>query len=413
MVGNSSGFESYLSRLSRWHRVVPALGIVILLGAIWKSIHTLGSSGILLEAVIDFVLIGSLGTVLLYIWIWLPESGISPRFYPRIVTRAIGGVTVMAVVLALRVLHPGVTVDFTFGTQAVLLAIGTIAGLGIGVYEAQTLIQAEVLEARNEELKQAEERLEEAVSELEDSNDRLEQFAYAASHDLQEPLRMVTSYLQLIENRYGDELDEDGEEFIEFAVDGASRMNAMIEGLLDYSRIETQGDPFELVDLDAVLDDVLTDLQFKIEETDTEISREPLPSVDGDRQQFQQLFQNLVSNAIDYSGDEPPRIHVSATRDGSEWTISVRDEGIGIDADDADRIFDIFQRGHSIEEQAGSGIGLALCKRIVERHDGEIRVESEAGAGSTFFVALPLRDDSADAPGVVAPPERTSATARK
>ncbi|WP_226005528.1 sensor histidine kinase [Natrinema salinisoli] len=413
MVGNSSGFESYLSRLSRWHRVVPALGIVILLGAIWKSIHTLSSSGILLEAILDFVLIGSLGAVLLYIWLWLPGSDIPVRFYPRIVTRAVGGVVVMAVVLVLRVLHPGVTVDFTFGTQAVLLAIGTIAGLGIGVYEAQTLIQAEVLEARNDQLKRTEERLEEAVTELEDSNDRLEQFAYAASHDLQEPLRMVTSYLRLIDNRYGDELDDDCTEFIEFAVDGADRMRAMIDGLLEYSRVETQGDSFEAVDLEAVLDDVLTDLQFKIDETDTEISREPLPTVEGDGRQFQQLFQNLVSNAIDYSGDEPPRIHVSATRDGSEWTISVRDEGIGIDADDTDRIFEIFQRCHSIEEQGGSGIGLALCKRIVERHDGEIRVESEAGAGSTFFVVFPHCDDSADASGVVTPPERTNATARK
>ncbi|MDF9745516.1 ATP-binding protein [Natrinema sp. S1CR25-10] len=342
---------------------------------------------------IDFVLIGSLGAVLLYVWVWLPESGISPRFYPRIVTRAIGGVAVMAVVLALRVLHPGVTVDFSFGTQAVLVAIGTMAGLGIGVYEARTLIQAEILEARNEELKRTEERLEEAVGDLEDSNDRLEQFAYAASHDLQEPLRMVTSYLRLIENRYGDELDDDCTEFIEFAVDGADRMRAMIDGLLDYSRVETQGDPFETVDLDAVLDDVLTDLQFKIDETDTEISREPLPAVDGDRRQFQQLFQNLVSNAIDYSGDEPPRIHVSATPEGDDVTIAVRDEGVGIDADDTDRIFDIFQRLHSSEEQAGSGLGLALCKRIVERHDGEIDVESEPGVGSTFAVTLPLRTD--------------------
>ncbi|WP_425607758.1 sensor histidine kinase [Natrinema salsiterrestre] len=379
--------------MSRWHRVVPVLGVAVLLGAIWKSIHTLSSSGILLEAMIDFVLIGSLGAVLLYVWVWLPESGISPRFYPRIVTRAIGGVAVMAVVLALRVLHPGVTVDFSFGTQAVLVAIGTMAGLGIGVYEARTLIQAEILEARNEELKRTEERLEEAVGDLEDSNDRLEQFAYAASHDLQEPLRMVTSYLRLIENRYGDELDDDCTEFIEFAVDGADRMRAMIDGLLDYSRVETQGDPFETVDLDAVLDDVLTDLQFKIDETDTEISREPLPAVDGDRRQFQQLFQNLVSNAIDYSGDEPPRIHVSATPEGDDVTIAVRDEGVGIDADDTDRIFDIFQRLHSSEEQAGSGLGLALCKRIVERHDGEIDVESEPGVGSTFAVTLPLRTD--------------------
>ncbi|WP_340674426.1 sensor histidine kinase [Natrinema zhouii] len=315
----------------------------------------------------------------------------------------------MAVVFGLRMLHPGVTVDFTFGTQAVMLAIGTLAGLGIGVYEAQNLIQAELLEEKNDELKRAEERLEESVTELEASNEQLEQFAYAASHDLQEPLRMVTSYLQLLENRYGDELDEDGEEFIEFAVDGADRMKGMIDGLLEYSRVETQGDPFEAVDMDVVLDDVLTDLQFKIDETDTEITREELPTVDGDERQLQQLFQNLLSNAIEYSGDEPPRIHVSAAREGSEWMISVRDEGVGIDADDTDRIFEIFQRCHSTEEQAGSGIGLALCKRIVERHDGELGVDSESRAGSTFFFTLPSAVERSDAPDAVAQPVEANA----
>ncbi len=190
-----------------------------------------------------------------------------------------------------RVLHPSVAVQFTCGTQAILSSIGSVTGLGIGVHEARALTNARTLEEQNDTLKRTEERLKEAVTELEASNERLEQFAYTASHDLQEPLRMVTSYLQLIENRYGDELDEDGEEFIEFAVDGAGRMCAMIDGLLEYSRVETEGDPFEPVDLDAVLDDVLTDLQFKIEETDTEITRESLPVIDGDDRQLQQLFR--------------------------------------------------------------------------------------------------------------------------
>ncbi|WP_342708198.1 sensor histidine kinase [Natrinema salaciae] len=317
----------------------------------------------------------------------------------------------MAVVFGLRVLHPGVTVQFTFGTQAVLLAIGTIAGLAIGVYETQTLIQAEQLEAQNDELKEAEERLEEAVIELEASNERLEQFAYAASHDLQEPLRMVTSYLQLVEDRYGDELDEDGAEFIEFAVDGADRMKAMIDGLLDYSRIETQGDPFEAVDLDGVLDDALVDLQCKIETTDAEITRESLPTVGGDERQLYQLFQNLLSNAIDYSGDDRPRIHVSAAREGDEWTVSVRDEGVGIAADDTDRVFDIFQRLHSSEEQTGSGIGLALCRRIVERHGGDIRVDSEPGVGSTFSVSLPPGDEPPETPEIVTRPAEANGRA--
>ncbi|AHG04326.1 histidine kinase [Halobacterium sp. DL1] len=224
---------------------------------------------------------------------------------------------------------------------------------------------------------------------LEASNERLEQFAYAASHDLQEPLRMVSSYLQLVEDRYGEDLDEDGREFIEFAVDGAERMRAMIEGLLEYSRVETQGDPFEPVDLDGVLSDVLDDLQVRVEETDAAITHDPLPVVDGDPGQLRQLFQNLLDNAIEYSGDEPPRVDVTAERQAGEWVVSVRDEGIGIDAENADRVFEVFQRLHSQDEHAGTGIGLALCERIVERHGGDIRVDSAPGEGTTFSFTLP------------------------
>ena len=228
---------------------------------------------------------------------------------------------------------------------------------------------------------------------LEVSNERLEQFAYAASHDLQEPLRMVTSYLQLLERRYGDELDEDGEEFIDYAVDGAERMSEMIQGLLEYSRVETQGEPFDSVDLEQVIEDVRTDIQLQIDESDAEITTDPLPSVHGDGSQLRQVFQNLFVNAIDYSGEDSPRIHVSAEREGSRWRISIRDEGIGIDPDDADRIFEVFQRLHSRAESKGTGIGLALCKRIVERHGGEMWVESEPGEGSTFSFTLPSAKD--------------------
>ncbi|WP_207586253.1 PAS domain S-box protein [Halomontanus rarus] len=232
-------------------------------------------------------------------------------------------------------------------------------------------------------------KLEETISKLEESNERLEQFAYAASHDLQEPLRMVSSYLQLIERRYDDAFDDDGEEFLAFAIDGAERMRGMIEGLLEYSRIETRGEAFEPVDLDTVLEDVLDDLQMKIEESDAKITADSLPRVQGDAGQLRQVFQNLLSNAITYSGDEPPRVHVSAERDGRQWTVSVRDEGIGIDPNDADRIFEVFHRLHGREEYPGAGIGLALCQRIVERHAGEIRVDSEPGAGATFSFTLP------------------------
>nr|WP_246999663.1 PAS domain S-box protein [Halosolutus gelatinilyticus] len=227
---------------------------------------------------------------------------------------------------------------------------------------------------------------------LKESNERLEQFAYAASHDLQEPLRMVSSYLRIIEDRYADELDEAGEEFIEFAADGADRMREMIDGLLEYSRIETRGDPFERVDLNAVLEAVLADLQFRIEEHDAEITTEDLPDVRGDASQLRQLFQNLLENAIEYSGDEPPRVRVSATRTDGERVLSISDEGIGIDPEDQDRIFEVFQRLHTQDEHAGTGIGLALCKRIAERHGGEIQVDSELGEGATFSVSLPTPD---------------------
>ncbi|PGF14638.1 two-component sensor histidine kinase [Natrinema sp. CBA1119] len=229
---------------------------------------------------------------------------------------------------------------------------------------------------------------------LEASNERLEQFAYAASHDLQEPLRMVSSYLRLIERRYADELDEDGREFIEFAVDGADRMRDMVEGLLEYSRVETRGDPFEPVDLDDVLAEVCDDLTIKIEETHADVTVESLPTVYGDARQLRQVFQNLLSNAITYSGDDPPDIHVGAERAGDEWVLSVSDEGIGIDPEDADRVFEIFQSLHTTEEGSGTGIGLALCKRIIERHDGEIWIDSEPGEGTTFSFTLPAARES-------------------
>ncbi|WP_408957509.1 PAS domain S-box protein [Natrinema sp. 74] len=233
-----------------------------------------------------------------------------------------------------------------------------------------------------------ERRLEELVDRLEASNERLEQFAYAASHDLQEPLRMVSSYLQLLEDRYADDLDSDGREFIAFAVDGAERMREMIDGLLAYSRVETRGNPFEPVDLEAVLEDVLADLQMRIEESGAKITVTSLPRVAGDASQLRQVFQNLLSNAIEYSGDGPPQVDVDANRRGEEWVISVRDDGIGIAPEDHDRVFTVFDRLHSHEEYDGAGIGLALCERIIERHGGDIWVESAAGDGATFSFTL-------------------------
>jgi PAS domain S-box-containing protein len=228
---------------------------------------------------------------------------------------------------------------------------------------------------------------------LEESNEQLEQFAYTVSHDLREPLRMVSSYLRLLDDRYADDLDEDGREFIEFAVDGADRMREMIDALLQYSRVDTRGDPFEPVDLNAVFADVREDLRMKLDEHDVELTVEELPTVEGDGGQLRQLFQNLLDNAVDYSGDAPPRVQVSAERRGDEWRLAVSDEGIGIDPDDADRVFEVFQSLHPTDEHEGTGIGLALCERIVERHGGDIRVESEPAEGSTFSFTLPAVGD--------------------
>ncbi|MFB6236408.1 MAG: PAS domain-containing protein [Halopenitus sp.] len=242
--------------------------------------------------------------------------------------------------------------------------------------------------------KQREKRLEELIDDLEESNERLEQFARAASHDLQEPLRMVSSYLQLVEDRYGDKLDEEGREFLEFAVDGADRMSDMVQGLLQYSRVDRRGDPFEPVDLDAVIADVREDLQMKIEETDAEITADSLPQVEGDRDQLRQLFQNLLENAIKYSGDDPPRVDVAAEEQGPRWVVSVEDEGIGIDPAYTDQVFEVFESLDSSDEYNGTGIGLALCERIVERHDGDIWVDSEPGDGTTFSFTLPSVESS-------------------
>ncbi|MEY7847600.1 PAS domain S-box protein [Natrarchaeobius sp. A-rgal3] len=236
-------------------------------------------------------------------------------------------------------------------------------------------------------------RLEDAVEKLERSNERLEQFAYAASHDLQEPLRMVSSYLQLIDRRYGDGLDDDAEEFLAFAVDGAERMRSMIDALLEYSRIETGGDPIEPIHLENVFETVIDDLQLRVEETDADVTADDLPRVTGDATQLRRVFQNLLSNALEYSGDEPPRIHVDAERQGEEWLISVHDRGIGIDSANHERVFEIFHRLHSREEHDGSGVGLALCQRIIERHGGEIWVDSEPDEGTTFSFTLPALED--------------------
>jgi light-regulated signal transduction histidine kinase (bacteriophytochrome) len=237
--------------------------------------------------------------------------------------------------------------------------------------------------------KRAEEALKEKTQELARSNKDLEQFAYVASHDLQEPLRMVTSYVQLLARRYKSKLDSDADEFINFAMDGAIRMQKLINDLLNYSRMSIQGKELEPADCETVLNQSLNNLKVAIDENGALVTHDSLPTVMADNPQLVELFQNLIGNAIKFRGTEPPRVHISAGRNGNGWTFSVRDNGIGIAPEYAKRIFVIFQRLHSREKYAGTGIGLAICQRIVERHGGHIWVESEVGKGATFYFTLP------------------------
>ncbi|WP_440771142.1 sensor histidine kinase [Natronorubrum sp. DTA28] len=229
----------------------------------------------------------------------------------------------------------------------------------------------------------------ETIEELAESNEQLQRFAYIASHDLQEPLRMVSTYLQLLERNYRGELDSNAREYIDFAVDGADRMREMVDGLLEFSRIDTGETAFEPVDCADVIETVVTDHQVQIEENGATIETGSLPTVRGDRTQLEQLFSNLVANAIKYRREEPPRIEIDATEHGPYWRLTVADNGIGIEAEYADQIFDVFNRLHAEGEYPGTGIGLAICRKITTNHDGEIWVDSELDEGSTFSVVLP------------------------
>lgn len=265
--------------------------------------------------------------------------------------------------------------------------------------EAQVAALEQLLEVTERTVAEQSDHLETALRELDArnhelrrSNDELETFAYVASHDLQEPLRMVASYSQLIARRYSDKLDDAGREFIQFAVDGATRMQLLIEALLEYSRVGSRPQAFDPVHLDAVVEAVLSDLRLRVQETDAHVTHDPLPTVMGDKTQLTQLFQNLVSNALKFRGNNPARVHIASERGTSEWILSVRDDGIGIDAKYSERIFQIFQRLHTRDEYPGTGIGLAVCRRIVERHNGRIWVEPVPGAGSVFKFTIPLNE---------------------
>lgn len=239
--------------------------------------------------------------------------------------------------------------------------------------------------------KQAEEKLHKLTEELKRSNEDLQQFAYAASHDLQEPLRGIAGFAKLLEKRYEGKLDEKADEFIDYIIDDTERMQMIIKDLLEYSRVSAEGIVFRPTNCSVALEQAIYNLRSAIEESGAKLTYDLLPTVMGDEAQLTRLFQNLVSNAVKFRGEEPLEIHISVHQEENEWFFSIRDNGIGIDPEQAEHIFVIFRRLHTREEYSGTGIGLAICKKIVESHGGRIWVESEQGKGSTFYFTIPIK----------------------
>lgn len=237
--------------------------------------------------------------------------------------------------------------------------------------------------------KRLREERQQAQEELARSNQDLEQFAYVASHDLQEPLRMVATYTQLLAERYRGQLDDNADKYIHYAVDGALRMQALVQDLLTFSRIGRQGTDLQSTDCNAVVETAVKNLGPAVDESRARVTHDPLPTVMADGSQLLQVFQNLIGNALKFRGPQPPAIHLSASKRGKEWLFSVADNGIGIAPEHADSIFVIFKRLHTRAEYPGSGIGLSICKKIIERQGGRIWVESQPGQGATFKFTLP------------------------
>jgi signal transduction histidine kinase len=252
------------------------------------------------------------------------------------------------------------------GTQMVLLAIEDIT-----------------------ERKRSEKELKKLSEELARSNADLKDFAYVASHDLKKPLQSIEGFVKLLARRYRGKLDDKADEFLEYIIDGAQRMQELIKDLLEYSQVGAKGEKLKFIDCSFVVGKAIGNLQAAIEESNAVVTYDELPTITANTSQMISLFQNLIDNAIKFRSEEAPRIHISAERKGKEWIFSIRDNGIGMDPNDSGRIFEMFQRLHGSTEYPGTGMGLAICKKIIERHGGRIWVESESGKGSTFYFTMP------------------------
>lgn len=296
----------------------------------------------------------------------------------------------------------GAEIPVEIGLNPIVTERGTfVLSAIVDISERQRLeaarLENEELERRVHErtaaLEHQTERLSLSNLALERSNIELQQFAYVASHDLQSPLRSISSYVQMIERRLGNTVDEEAQRWIRSAVEGTQRLSKLIRDLLEVSRIDSRAQSFVPVPLNDVVDDAMALLQETLADAGAEVNCQPLPTVLGDRSQLVQLIQNLLSNAIKYRGDAAPRIDIHASGGALEWEIHVVDNGIGIASDQCERVFEIFRRLHTHKAYPGTGIGLAVCRRVVTRHGGRIRVESQPGSGSDFIVNLPLSDE--------------------
>lgn len=271
--------------------------------------------------------------------------------------------------------------------------ISLFAFANIVLFTAVIWWNAKLLYQAEQERQQAMEKLKRLTRDLERSNTELQQFAYVASHDLTEPLRMITSYLELLGGHVRRKLGVEEQEFISYALDGARRMQGLIQDLLAYARVDTRGRPLEPTDCERVLETALANLKLAISEGHAVIEHERLPVVKGDSAQLTLVFQNLIGNAVKFRGKDAPKIHVGASRNNGEWVFEVKDNGIGIDPKNFNRLFVLFQRLHTRQEYPGTGMGLAICKKIIERHGGRIWIESKPNDGAAFFFTLPADEE--------------------